>query len=155
MFHFNVEALSTPIPAAPNPKEQHKMAGVNQAYSIETSGEEVQMNHDSWDDSENESQMQQSHGHQSGTDTKTTKRELVMDRSWEANHKPQRTKGNNDGRGGVMEIAYGNHHFNTNQNFENCCLIQVAEGAFDDRLLIICNILVYSTVHEDLKPWAK
>ncbi len=123
------------------------MAGVNEAYRIET-GDEMQMNHESWDDSDNESQMQQKSSHRSAIITKTTKQEVPMGRRQEAGHKPQRTKGDKGGMG-VTEMSYENHHFSTNQNFENCCLIQVAEGAFDDRLLI-SQQFYYAVFGEDL-----
>ena len=128
------------MPATSNTSERHEMAGVNQAYRIET-GDEIHTNHDTWDDSENESQMQQSDGHQHNdrhqlghsyhqTVTGTrTKQELSMDTSYEPEHKLVRIK-ENDERNGMFN---GNHHFSTNQTFDNCCLIQVAEGAFDDR----------------------
>ena len=141
MFCINVEALSSPMPAASNTSERHEMAGVNQAYQIKT-GDEIQMNHDTWDDSENESQMPQhdarqlqqndrrqiGHGHQTPTDTKT-KQGPPMETSYKPKHKLMRIKDNEGGN----EISYGNQHFSMNQNFENCCLVQVAEGAFDDR----------------------
>ena len=96
------------------------MAGVNQAYRFEN-GDEVTMNHDSWDDSENDAKMRQNAQHQSTSESdKRMRQHLSLDSSHEAKHYGLGMMGNE-----------GGYH----QNFENCCLIQVAGGPFDDRFV--------------------
>ena len=138
---MNVEALSSPMPATQNLKEQHEMVGVNKAYRIE-SGDEIHTSHDSWDDSETESPIHTSiKGRELPMVTNTTKRAMVVDTSSGVEPtkvtKVTKLHGRMEqaDRVEAMKMPY-QHHLSMNQNFENCCMIQVSEGAFDDRLLI-------------------
>ena len=125
------EALSSPIPAAPNMREHHEMAGVNKAYRIE-SGEEIRTNHDSWDESENESQMQPNKNPQLRVTTEVAERAMPMDRSWEI--RPRQMIAD---KTRVVEMPYQDPtSLKLNHTSENCCMIQISDAAFDDRSLI-------------------
>ena len=119
-----LENISNMDPTAtPNLKGQPGMAEVNEAYRIEN-GDEVKMIRNSWDDSNKESQM--SNSHRPAMVTETATEELPRDASWEAMQKSQRIAGNE------ARLKA------TSQNPENCCVIEVSEGAYDNRLFKIC-----------------
>ena len=124
---------------------------MNQAYRIETGDEMKTTGHDSWDDSENESQMPQSHSqqiqknvgqkmqqtnrhvHQPPTETKSNRQELTIGANPKTTYHLRALK-KDEGDDDIMKMSYEKYQsFSSNQNFENCCLIQVAQGPFDDR----------------------
>ncbi|XP_028396066.1 uncharacterized protein LOC114520061 [Dendronephthya gigantea] len=131
------EALSSPAPTASSPREQHKMAGVNKAYKIET-GDETGGNRDSWDESDDNRSppLQQNFKpamracNSFSSNATRMPVEISMETTLPETKPPKKTMIRND----VIEVpCSGNYHLATTQNLENCCLIQVAEGAFDDR----------------------
>ena len=121
------EALSSPIPTAPNMREHHEMAGVNKAYRIET-GDQIRTNHDSWDDRENESQTQPSKNAQLRMTTEVTERAIPTDRNWETRPSQMMVD-----KTRVVEMPYQDAPLSLNHTSGNCCMIQISDAAFDDR----------------------
>lgn len=100
-------------------------------------GDETRENHDSWDESENNQPPPQQNIRpamrqcNSFSSTATNMPHEISVETLNETKPPKRPISKNN----ITEVpCSGNYHLSTSQNFENCCLIQVAEGAFDDRL---------------------
>lgn len=133
---LTLDALRSPIPSSHNTQGHHELSGVNQAYRLDKEDAVHVTNHDSWDDSENDpvSQSQQSYVHNQGKDA------LVINDEQNAgnNHKQvERSKRDKQDKSKSrlpgLDLVQQRLDVVKDLQFDDCCLVQAAHGAFDDR----------------------
>ena len=138
------DALKSPILSSPDKGGGHELSTVNQAYRVDTGEDTIikSSGHDSWDESASSSQPSPKTVHKPrqkmGKGLAISQHVNNPESIHQATTKAAAGRFHHDDRRPLASagLAPAHHlqHLDSSLNFENCCLVQVNQGPFDDRL---------------------